>query len=103
MVARRMEPARPIALLAMLPAVAGGCAAHPVIAARRAEPVIALRHHSANELATRQQLERLLSQYDVSPWSFTDRYALRKPSQPCTDNSPNAGAIAVTAVKPQGR
>jgi hypothetical protein len=37
---------------------------------------IQLAHGSASELETKKQLERLLAQYDLSPWRFTSKIAI---------------------------
>jgi len=41
-------------------------------------PTIKLHHGSAREQATRQQLDRLFDQYDLSPWAFTHQVELEE-------------------------
>lgn len=57
---------------------ATGCASSPTprrspgfATPLRQRPHVALKHGTEPEQATRRQLERLLDQYDLSPWSFT--------------------------------
>jgi hypothetical protein len=47
-----------------------------------ARPSIALVHGSADENATRDQLERLFDRYDLGPWLFTRNVAIDEESTP---------------------
>ena len=48
----------------------------------KAQPVIRTAHDSPNEVATKAQLERLLGQYDLSRWLFTNEVLVDEKSIP---------------------
>jgi hypothetical protein len=62
------------------------CAEHPAASTEPSAPAcplaITLRHDSAEERATRAQLQRLMRVHDLSPWCFTERVVIDQDAIP---------------------
>lgn len=60
--------------------------ARPIVAVvsgvERTRVAVETKHHSADELATKEMLESLLAAYDVSDWAFTKRVVIDEGSIP---------------------